>query len=227
MPRFLVRDFGTCLNFSGGTNSVNCGVHSNITTIASAISVSSWIKLKSTGSRMDFLGQWSTPLGYHFNMSYFQGGVGFSAWISTTGSNFFVAEGTTVPQKGIWYHVVHVYDGSNIFIYLNGIQDGIAAQTGSMYSSSTDNFYIGKDGDGNNVNALMDDVRLYNAALTATQVSNLYYGIEPPTTNLVSRWNFDEGSGTTANDSVGSNNGTITGATYSTDVFMKPRTVAS
>lgn len=32
----------------------------------------------------------------------------------------------------------------------------------------------------------------------------------------VSRWNFEEGSGTTANDSIGSNNGTISSATYVT-----------
>lgn len=36
--------------------------------------------------------------------------------------------------------------------------------------------------------------------------------------SLISHWNFEEGSGTTANDIVDSNNGTISSATYSTGV---------
>lgn len=39
------------------------------------------------------------------------------------------------------------------------------------------------------------------------------WAVEP---NLVSHWKFDEGSGTTAYDSAGSNNGTIYGATWTT-----------
>ena len=56
---------------------------------------------------------------------------------------------------------------------------------------------------------LLDDARVYNVALTAQEVSSLFAGSNV-TRGLVSRWAFNEGSGTVANDTGGgSNNATL------------------
>ena len=71
-----------------------------------------------------------------------------------------------------------------------------------------ENFYVG----------LLDDFRLYDRALSEgelawlggiTEPFDTITPAEPDTANLVGHWTFDEGSGTTAADSVGDNDGTI------------------
>jgi hypothetical protein len=42
------------------------------------------------------------------------------------------ATGATSISANTWYHIAVTYDGSNIRVYLNGVQDGIQAQTGAV-----------------------------------------------------------------------------------------------
>jgi hypothetical protein len=67
----------------------------------------------------------------------------------------------------------------------------------------------------------MNEMAYWNSALTPSNVSTIYNsGIPGDLTSLspLAWYRLNEGSGTTATDSAGSNNGTINGATYSTDV---------
>jgi hypothetical protein len=73
-------------------------------------------------------------------------------------------------------------------------------------------------------NGLIDEVKVFNRKLTSDEVAISYYsGIEPHPADA--EYLFNEGSGTVALDSSGNgNDGTITGATYTSDVPMKERT---
>jgi len=189
------------------------------------MSISAWVRPTLTG-RQDLVGQWLSGSNLHFLLTYALLAGKFSFYISTTGSNTNHVDSASLITLGSWYHVVATYDGANLKMYINSNLDTTIAQTGTLFASSTDNVYIGQSGDGNNSKAFIDDVIICSTAMSQADVTNLYYnGILP--SNMVSRWTLDEGSGTTANDSVGSNNGTITGATYSTDVFMKARALVS
>ena len=56
----------------------------------------------------------------------------------------------------------------------------------------------------------LDDARIYNRALTATEIAELY--------GLMGHWKMDEGSGSTATDSTAfANDATLYGATWTTD----------
>lgn len=62
-------------------------------------------------------------------------------------------------------------------------------------------------------NGFISETAIYNRAITLSEVIDIQ--LETPVTNsLVSKWFFNEGKGTVINDSVGSNNGTINGATW-------------
>ena len=65
----------------------------------------------------------------------------------------------------------------------------------SHSASTQDNYFPG----------LLDEARVYNVALTAQEVSSLF-ARSNVTRGLVSRWAFDQGSGTVANDTVGGGN---------------------
>lgn len=52
------------------------------------------------------------------------------------GGTIYWATGGTTLQDNVWYHVAGDYDGTNIRVYLNGVQDGIYNQVGTIDSDA-------------------------------------------------------------------------------------------
>ncbi len=131
-------------------------------------------------------------------------------------------DSTTTPITGVWTHAVGVYDGANMLIYINGVLDASLAVTGAIGTSAT-KVNIGRSSQpAYYYNGSLDDIRIYNIALTLQQVSNLYNLADSThdpigNINLVGYWKFDENTGTIAADSSGrANTGTLSGATLPT-----------
>ncbi len=135
---------------------------------------------------------------------------------------------TAAINDGNWHHVAMVIDQDNdLFItYIDGTPYNIA-QTINGALDFQDHISIGaelewitaNDSGANTdkrfLEGTIDDVRIYQRALTASEISTLY-SIAPgcseiTTDNLVAQWKLDETTGTTATDSVGSNDGTYNG----------------
>ena len=77
---------------------------------------------------------------------------------------------------GQWYHVAATIDSSyNMKLYVNGVQQTATANSGSMYNSGT---YIAMSDSsaGAPFNGTIDDVRIYNRALSASEIWRLYNG---------------------------------------------------
>ncbi len=102
-----------------------------------------------------------------------------------------------------WFHVVGVYNNATgkASLYINGVFKAESAVLSGGYSTYsalppkigrlayTAAYYM---------NGTIDDVRIYNRALSAEEVSYHYNHGGP-----VAEWKFDEGSGTTTYDSSG------------------------
>jgi hypothetical protein len=148
------------------------------------ISVSLWIKF---------------PLQYNYStISLLKNGVtytnGFNLTIdqndSVYGTNnylvsFIVGSGTIVSftsnqtELGNWVNIVSSYDGSNIKIYLNGILKATQIFNQSM-NISNNNIIIGIwDNQSLPVikNRQIDDIGIWNRALTQTEITALYTGV--------------------------------------------------
>lgn len=111
---------------------------------------------------------------------------------------------------GEWSFVVYTYDGTTARFYINGSEVKSAVQSIDI-TGGTGNIYISKSHvAGNYVNAYMRDVRIYNDALTADEVTYLYTrgesGADPTNDNLVGHWKFDDGEGSLIADSSGNGN---------------------
>ena len=127
-----------------------------------------------------------------------------------------------VIENNKWYFVVATYDGVNQSIYINGAFDNSQAVTGNISNSSTENLYIGRNKAGSErFNGEISGFRIFNTALTAAQVADLYNNPEKivPTgvaDSALKLWlPMMEGAGTTAYDGSGNgNHGTISGATW-------------
>ncbi len=125
-----------------------------------------------------------------------------------------VSSNTTITDTD-WHHVVVTREGNDVTIYLDGIVEASGTMAGAFGTDSFD-VHIGKSGDifsGDTFGGTIDDVRIYDRALTAQEVVRLYntHAIEKATEivtdGLVAYWRLDETSGTII-DSVGTNNGT-------------------
>ena len=139
--------------------------------------------------------------------------VSLSKWVKPS----FIS--TNVFNTTDWFHIVVVRVGDGATLYKNGVS--ITTLTGLStgntlidsigYNSANNSYYF--EGEINNV-AFWDSDQSSN-------ISTIHGGGSPPDlTSLspVAWYRFNEGSGTTAIDSAGSNSGTINGATYSTNV---------
>jgi len=82
--------------------------------------------------------------------------------------------GSMNVNDGKWHHVAGVYDGSKICIYVDGILDNTEDASGSI-SNSTYNVLIGENEEapGREWNGQIDDVRIYNRALSHGEIVSL------------------------------------------------------
>jgi hypothetical protein len=147
---------------------------------------------------------------------------------SSNGAAGFYYDGTTwrgtatgVSYAGTgWHHFVYVVDDNNNIqkVYVDGIEKGSTAYTQSIsYAGLGFNTFIGRHANGSNnydFNGLVDDVHVYNEALSAQEVLDLYN----QSSGLVSHWKLDEGGGTNATDAADGNNGIINGAAWTTGI---------
>jgi hypothetical protein len=89
------------------------------------------------------------------------------------------------PSLNQWYHVAAVRDGTQKLLYIDGKLDSTANVSDGQITSCPHDVYIGARARGDNTgpenffNGMIDDVRIYNAALTREQIMNLV-GCENP-----------------------------------------------
>lgn len=229
--RFKLRDMGTCLSFDGVDDVVTFPHHASLN-ITDTITMMAWIKPTSFGENnlgviiSKGTGGFSTGYGFQLSNNTGQKTIRFA---STNTSNLATSN---IIKLGIWQHVAVTYDknaGSNqVKFYMNGVAAGVATRTAANTTDGND-LYLGNSATGDRTfSGRLDEGKIFNTALTPTQILNEYLRGTSDATGLVLYTKFDEGSGTTAIDSSGTQaNGTITGATYSTDVALKPRTAVS
>ncbi|MFW0862568.1 MAG: DUF2341 domain-containing protein [Candidatus Komeilibacteria bacterium] len=93
------------------------------------------------------------------------------AYFVVNDDGYNVASTSTINSA--WHHVTGVREGNTIKIYIDGVLEGTSSTSGSV--SSTSALTIGDDGGGNRyLNGKLDDIRIYNYALTDKQVKEVY-----------------------------------------------------
>lgn len=235
------RDLGTSLSFVGNSTN-NASVPYTFPT--DAYSVSFWIKQKASiaadqhmfyqAGSLEFYRQGTNDVQVY---AYLNAPNDFAGLRRLRFRNFNWPSSTTTVGANFkigWEFktlVIYVESGSaKCDEYTNGIKVNSTHTVDYTGDTSTPsgNLIIGNfsGGSSNAGNMFMDDVRIFNSQLTATDVLNLYrFNINPSTPGAW--WKFDEGSGTTVYDSSrNANNGTLTGATYSSDTAKKVRVLS-
>ena len=162
---------------------------------------------------------------------YYSTTSGYRLYLWTGSSQ--VANYNTTLTAGQWYHVVYTRSGTAGTIYLNGTS--VATGTDSSNYSLNGQPHIGGKAPGVTASyhdGPIDEVSVFNSALSASDVSDMYNsGVPTDISSLspVAWWRMgdnDSGTGTTVTDQgSGGNDGTLTnGPTFSTNVPTFPNT---
>jgi parallel beta-helix repeat protein len=159
---------GGALSFNGSSNYVDCG---NGPSNYDNITVSAWMQTSTSGVLV--------------SNRYNSGGYGTWYTLSSTtielggnssGSGAVLLTFNTSTLNSLWHHIVYTKDGTNHAIYVDGSLD--QSFTSNADISWNVPLYIGKRWNKTNsvgwFNGIIDDVRLYNRALTAEEVNLLY-----------------------------------------------------
>src|SRR3989338_9673126 len=73
-----------------------------------------------------------------------------------------------------WTHIAGTYNGSNIIVYINGVQSNSVSPTGT-YGGDTSNWGIGATSGGSTpFNGSIDEVRIWNRSMSADEVWAIY-----------------------------------------------------
>jgi len=124
------------------------------------------------------------------------------------------------PTLNTWYHLAGVYDGSTLYLYVNGILKNSTPISSALVNNAR-TVSIGSDNGGQKFfQGLIDEVSIWNIALSAQQVnSSMSVPWSGTETGIKGLWHFNEGSGTTVYDATSDHyDSTITGALFNTDV---------
>jgi len=93
--------------------------------------------------------------------------VAGGTWTAGGNQNLY---GPSVLPVNTWTHLAATYDGTLVRLYVNGVQVASQAQTSSL-TTSTGTLQIGGDAySGENFAGRIDEVRIYDRALTATEI---------------------------------------------------------
>jgi len=107
------------------------------------------------------------------------GGVAWAVYFNdTSGASYPTCYSATV-STGTWYLITGVWDSAagKEYLYLNGNMVATTTPGGVPANGSGLSFMVGLDTCcGNYASATIDDVRVYNRALTPSEIANLYNG---------------------------------------------------
>ncbi len=154
------------LNFNGTDDEINCG-NSDAVNITGPISISVWFNADNiTGARgivckNDAAAQ-QTYAQYFFDLLSDE-----IRWRAGRNTVFYGI------NTGQWYHAVGVYDGSDITLYIDGTSVATDSALSTSYASSQP-LYIGRRLNQDYFEGEIGQVAIYDSALSASQVSNLW-----------------------------------------------------
>jgi len=161
---------GQGTDFSAATNVVTVPDKDNLDGM-SQLTLSAWINPRTSGIGTSFGRIIEKGNGSSYNFLFVGNNLECDIGVTAVGS-------TTSPLSGkynSWHHVDCVYDGANVSIYLDGVSVASAAKTGVVGSGSTA-MTIGNNVAGDRTfNGKIDDVRVYNRALSVNEIEQLYH----------------------------------------------------
>jgi hypothetical protein len=151
--------------------------------ITGSMTISAWVKTNSfseqvitiKGSGWEYGVSWYTTIG----ITQSQDGKFRMVRYYNSGSNQYyrIATSNCIITDGQWHHIVGVDDGVNLRVFVDATETGSISVGGlTPYTSENNPLVTGRDGQRSvcYLNGLYDELRIYNRALSAEEIEDLY-----------------------------------------------------
>ena len=187
-------EVGGCIAIDGQTGYVRVPSTSSLENVTDSVTVSAWVRIDGVTTvdpmqsivRKVVSETLNDPpyASYDLVVQDFGGTFKPRIGVTRTDSTRTSVWGNS-HNYGSWCLLTGVYDGANLRIYFNGVQEASTAFTGTLLQTGQP-LCIGRYGSVTEpVQGMIDDLRIYNRALTAAEVLSLYNSTKlPPPTNL-------------------------------------------
>jgi hypothetical protein len=186
----------TSISYGAGKISNSAGFNGSTSRIdipsiePSSISVSAWVKFSSRTNQImvEHIRTRDEYFGLNFRgwslwMLTSLGNVGFSIYTGSTTPGATAETPSDSPAVDTWFHFVGTFDGSTVRVYRNGVE-GTSASVSLSYGTELEfanigvRQYLSYGGDyfSGWWNGNIDEVGIWDRALTADEVAALYNG---------------------------------------------------
>lgn len=168
---------GTAVDLNGTDELIDSG--QSLLNDLTEFTISGWVRPDQVAVQTSFFGQndvIEVGLKYGTNQLHYWTAAG--GQVNTTGS---------LPI-GQWSHITAVGAGTELRLYVNGIEVASGGSATANYGTSAYNFKIGEgvyDPSGSYLNGRVDDVRVFSRAICPEEVWNLYKGGRPPGVRII------------------------------------------
>jgi hypothetical protein len=176
-PSFALGQVGEAFDFDGSSQYVDVPDYAVLNT-AFGLSIEAWIYPRSLGGEASPIikkaGEGQAPdNGYALELAD-SGNVLFGVSLRG-GTGWTLASSSPVPLNQ-WTHVMGVFDGTNLLIYLNGSLASVPAPASGLIAPSDNHLQIGHDPSvpWRYFNGMIDEATVYSTALSADQIQAIY-----------------------------------------------------
>lgn len=231
---------GDALNFDGTNDRVV--INNSINTILdplNTITAEAWVNATNTTFNGVIIGNYHNSTNTEMQFLLRRDFDTFTFWVND-GTGFKVVDsGLNSVTLNTWQHIAGVWDGSSLYIYVDGVLKGTTTGvTGSSFASTNNNVVIGGNSYPEPYAGSIDELRIWNRALNQCEIQNNMNGeLQSGQTGLLAYYQFNQGIATADNstttsliDSSGNNyNGTLTNfaLTGTTSNWVSPGGVTS
>ena len=195
------------IEFFGGNDYINIGRPIDLSSIEDSGSFSVWFK--SSQNEADghyFISNDTQPTNPEFNFGLKEGYVIVNGGPLSSDGPEVISPIAFADSN--WHHAVAIKESNCVSLYVDNMFIGQDCRSTGIMDTG-DDYFIGDnriEGLADYI-GLLDEFRIYDRALSESEVSELFNCEGEGIPNLVAYYKFDEGSGTVCLDSTGSYNG--------------------
>jgi fibronectin type 3 domain-containing protein len=160
--------FGKALSFNGSNAYVSVASSSSLS-LTTGMTIEGWVNPASSGGGFRTLVVKERPGDLVYGL-YSNSDTNRPQSQVTIGSTARLLDGTAAVPTGTWTHLAATFDGTTERLYVNGTQVSSVAVSGSILTSSSPLKIGGNAIWGEWFNGLIDEVRVYNRALSAAEI---------------------------------------------------------
>ncbi len=174
---------GGALNFDGSNDYIAIqNLYYDSSNSYAEVSVTAWIRTSDGTNQI--IASFDRNEYWRLEINGSGGGTGQIGWDVRTSSGQVDYGSTTRVDDGQWHHVAGVFDNGTLIIYIDGNPEtpasggstfgrGVNTRYGFLGVGSEASTFDGGTGPNNYFNGDMDDVRIYDRALDANEISEL------------------------------------------------------